>query len=930
VEAILMPWPLLQTKLYAPLPRPHQVARPHLTERLGDQVRRPLTLVSAPAGFGKTTLVSEWIAQTTQAVAWVSLDDDDNDPTRFLSYLIAALQRHQPGIGAGAYELLTTSQAPPPKAILTLLLNDLEALSTPLTLVLDDYHLITTPAIHEGLVFLIDHLPPFYYLVITTRIDPPLPLARWRVRNRLTEIRADDLRFRGEEAAIFLNELMGLTLSAAEIATLEARTEGWIAGLQLAALSMQGREDVSNFIQAFSGSHRHVLGYLIDEVLNRRPEGTLDFLLQTSILERLSASSCDAVTGRSDSHQVLEKIEAANLFLIPLDDTGQWYRYHHLFAEVLQSRLQQTQPDLALALHHRASEWHEQAGQLAKAINHALAAQAFERAATLVEQIALAMIFHSEFARLLIWLETLPEEEIRARPSLRLYHVWVLYISGQMSQAAAHLEAVEAMLEADEAKRTPEVQGLIAITKTRLLRDAGDLAGTITLSRQALANLPEQDTLLRARITLNLAIAHYLQGELGPASQLLTETITTGHTAQLIGPLPTIYLKAQILRAQGRLQQALQLCQEGLELVARHKWQDFPASGFLYVAMGELLREQNELSAAAEYLERGLRLGQAGGHHHILIIGHVWLAWLRQTEGNTTGSQEAIRAALQLVQQHEVSRFWPLPSAACTQARLWIAQGNLAAASRWAQTSGLNWTHTLIPYLDEAAYLTLARLRIAEGSLEVAESLLLRLHQAAAAAERSGSLIEILILQAVTYAAQKQSEKAMSVLAQALSLAEPEGYIRVFVDEGETLRLLLSDFRSWTAKRPNPEQNTTLSIYIDKLLAAFNNQLSQEDEPLLTEQYQIQNLATGTHPVGYSEASQAKSKIQNLIEPLSAREQEILQLVAEGLSNSQIAARLFITTGTVKTHINHIFGKLEVQSRTQAIARGRELGLIAN
>jgi len=662
-----------------------------------------------------------------------------------------------------------------------------------------------------------------------------------RARGQLAELRAADLRFTLAEATAFFQQIKDLPLPPDQIEALETRTAGWIAGLQLAALSIQGREDVAGFIQAFSGSHRHVLSFLIEEVLNRCPADTLDFLLQTSILDRLSAPLCDAVTGRSDSHQMLEKVEEANLFLIPLDDTGQWYRYHHLFAEVLRFRLQQTQPGLRSALHRRASEWHEQSGYLAEAINHALAAQAFDRAATLVEQVALAMIFHSEFARLLIWLETLPEEEIRARPLLTLYHVWVLYISGQISQATTHLEAVEALLEADEAKRTPEVQGLIAITQTRLLRDAGDLAGTIALSRQALANLPEQDTLLRARITLNLAIAHYLQGELGPASQLLTETITTGHTAQLIGPLPTIYLKAQILRAQGNLQQALQLCQEGLELVARYKWQDFPASGFLYVAIGDLLREQNELSAAAEYLERGIRLGQAGGHHHILIIGHVWLAWLRQTEGNATGSQEAIRAALQLVQQHEVSRFWPLPSAACTQARLWIAQGNLAAASRWAQTSDLKWDDTLLPYIDEAAYLTLARLRIAEDSLEVAESLLLQRHQAAASAGRSGSLIEILVLQAVTYAAQKQSEKAMPVLARALSLAEPEGYVRLFVDEGEAMRWLISDFRFWIAQQPNPERNAPLLIYVDKLLAAFRNEPTPVDSSLSADQPKIQN-----------------------------------------------------------------------------------------
>lgn len=907
---------LLNTKLYIPQVRhlPDVLPRPRLVDRLQNGLARKLTLISAPAGFGKTTLLAQWIPQSDRCVCWLSLDEADNDLARFLTYFIAALQLLKPDFGRTPLVTLQAPQPPPIEGLMTALVNEIVQTLDEFALVLDDYHLIHLQAIHGAVAFLLNNLPPNMHLVLASRADPPLPLARLRVRGQLTELRAADLRFTLAEATAFFQQIKDLPLPADQIEALETRTEGWIAGLQLAALSIQGREDVAGFIQAFSGSHRHVLSFLVEEVLNQCPADTLDFLLHTSILDRLSAPLCDAVTGRSDSHQMLEKIEAANLFLIPLDDTGQWYRYHHLFAEVLRSRLQQTQPDLRSELHRRASTWYKQGELIDEAVHHALAAQAFDRAATLVEQVAPAMIQHSEFARLLIWLETLPAEEVQGRPLLTLYHVWVLYISGQINQAAARLEAVEAMLEADEAKRTPEVQGLIAAVQARLLRDAGDLAATIVLSRQALANLPEQDTLLRARITLNLAIAHYLQGELGPASQLLTETITTGHTAQLIVPLPAIYLKAQILRAQGSLQQALQLCQEGLELVARHKWQDFPAAGFLCVTMGDLLRERNEISAAAEYLERGIRLGQAGGHHHILIIGHVWLAWLRQTEGNVTGSQEAIRAALQLVQEHELSRFWPLPSPACCQARLWIAQGNLAAASRWAQTSGLNRAHTLIPYLDEAAYLTLARLRIAEGDLEVAESLLLRLYQAAASAGRSGSLIEILILQAVTYAAQKQSEKAMAVLAQALSLAEPEGYVRLFVDEGEAMRWLLSDFRFWLAQQPPTEQTPKISVYVDKLL--------QADEHLLTEQPQIVNRK--------SEISwPTRQGRQNLIEPLSAREQEVLHLIAAGLSNSQIAARLVVTTGTVKTHINHIFAKLGVQSRTQAIARGRELGLIA-
>ncbi len=909
--------PLLQTKLHAPPPRPRLVVRPSIADKLHEGLSQPLTVICAPAGFGKTTLISQWIAQTADAVAWLALDDDDNDPVRFFTYFLAALQAVQPTLGVAAQELFATSP-PPLKSTFTLLLNDLATLTAPLALILDDFHVITTPAIHEALTFLVDHLPPFCHLVLTTRVDPPLPLARWRVRNQLTEIRTDDLRFNHEAAAAFLNEVMGLTLTGDEIDTLEARTEGWIAGLQLAALSMRGRDDIAGFIQAFSGSHRHVLSYLVEEVLNRCSAETLDFLLQTSILERLSAALCDAVTGRSDSQRLLEKFEEDNLFLIPLDDARQWYRYHHLFAEVLRQGLQQRFSAAFVAnLHQRASTWHQRAALMDEAIHHALAAPAFEQAATLVEEVALTMILHSEFTRLRSWLAALPEAEIGVRPLLTLY---LLYIRGHSDRDAAQLAAVEALLAADETKRTPKVQGLIAITRTRLLREAGDLAGAIAISQQALDHLPAQEPLLRARITLNLAIVHYLQGELSAAAQLLPETITTGDTARLIGPLPTIYLKVQILRAQGHLYEALRLCQDGLALITRYNWQEFPASGFLYVALGELLRERNEHSAAAEYLERGIQLGQAGGHHHILIIGQLWLAWLRQAEGNMAGSQEAIRTALHLVQQHEVSRFWPLPAASCTQARLWIAQGNLVAANRWAQSSGLNETETQFSYLDEAAYVTLARLRIAEGKLADAESLLLHLHQTVTVAGRNGSLIEILILQAITYAGQHQREKARSVLTQALRLAEPEGYIRLFVDEGEAVRVLITDFRLAIS-------DVTLANYIDQLLTAFVRQSGDMDDELPTIQLETSPATTIVHNKPF-DVAQDKSKIVNLVEPLSDRELEVLQLVAAGLSNRQIAEQLIITVGTVKTHINHIFSKLAVQSRTQAIVRGQECGLL--
>lgn len=906
---------LLSTKLFIPQARHLQdvLPRPRLIEQLQTGLSCPLTLISAPAGFGKTTLLTEWIPHSDCCVCWLSLDEADNDLTRFLTYFIAALQRLKVDFGQAILAVIQTSQPPPVESLMTALVNEIVQTLAEFALVLDDYHLLHLPVIHGALAFLLSNLPPNMHLIITSRSDPPLPLARLRARRQLTEIRATELRFTPDEAAAFLNEVMGLKLSAADIAALETRTEGWIAGLQLAALSMRGRRDLTGFIQAFTGSHIYVVDYLTEEVLQRQPENVQTFLLQTSLLDRLNGSLCNAVTGRSDGQAILEQLQQHNLFIIPLDDERKWYRYHHLFAELLHTRLGQAHPDTVGELHRRASSWYEQAGLIDEAVHHALAAQAFDRAATLVEQVAPAMIQYSELARLLSWLGILPADEIRSRPLLGLYYAWSLFLTGQIQPAVAHLEAVEALLEADETNQTPEVQGHAAAMRAYLVRETGDLAATIALSRQALTYLPEQDSLLRAMVTLNLAIAHYLQGEFEPASDLLTQTIATGQTAQrMANTLSAIYLNMQLLRGQGSLQQALQRGQEGLALVARHGWHNFPAVGFLYMAFGDLLRERNELSMAAEYLEKGIILGQAGGHPHILIGGHVWLAWLRQTEGNATGSQEAIRAALQLVQQHEVSRFWPLPSAACTQVRLWIAQGNLAAASRWAQTSDLDQAQTLIPYLDEAVYLTLARLRIAEGSLEVAESLLMRLHQAAASARRRGSLIEILILQAVTYAARKQSEKAMSALAQALSLAEPEGYIRVFVDEGAPMAALLHEAHT----------RGVMPAYVTKLLAAFPDLRFTTSVPE-AKRSGISDLRTEDRPI-----VNRKSEIQNLIEPLSKRELEILTLMAEGLTNIEIAQQIFVSPHTVKVHTRHIYEKLDVNSRRQAVSKARALGLL--
>jgi LuxR family maltose regulon positive regulatory protein len=774
---------LLSTKLAPPRLNPNFIPRQALLARLNQGLEQKLTLVSAPAGFGKTALVSSWLQQVNQPAAWLSLDEDDNHFTRFWTYFIAALQTIQPAVGNGVLAMLQVTPIPHSHTLLTLLLNDLANLPDKFLFVLDDYHNIELASVDQALAFFIDHLPPTMHLVIISRVDPNLPLARLRANGQLNELRSADLRFSPAETTQFLEQMTGLNFSAAEVAALDRRTEGWIAGL-------------------------------------------------------------------------------------------------------LRLRLHQTHPDRVASLHFRASQWYEQAGFTDPAVQHALEAEAFDRAANLMIQAAPRMIQRSELARLLAWFDTLPGEEVQARPRLSLYYSWGLLLSGQIQQAAALLDIVDARLAANESELTPEVQSQIAAMRAYLVRETGDFDATIALSSRALAHLPVQDTLLRAMATLNLAIAYYLQGELEQASQLLTENITAGQTDELMAnTLSAIYLRTQIMRTQGALQQALELCQEGLALVNRHSWQNFPAAGFLYVALGNLLRDRNELKTAEEYLEKGVNLGQEGAHPHIMIIGYVWLAWLRQTLKNTTGSQEAIQAALQVIQQYQVSRFWPLPAAECCQARLWIAQGNLTEASLWAQTSGLNPEDTPVAYFDEAGYLVLARVLIARGDLEPAEALLRRLHKAAESAERYGSLVEILILQAIPLSALKRGEEALSALDQALSLAEPEGFVRIFLDEGAPVTVLL-------------RQAVAQGLHASYALRLLN--------------------ALG----------EVEIASQPLIEPLSERELEVLRRVAAGYSNQEIAQDLVLAVSTVKKHINNIYGKLGVGSRTQAVARARELELL--
>ena len=925
--------PVLATKLYIPQPRPQVVHRARLIDRLQAGLQRALSviLISAPAGFGKTTLVSEWIASLTPTplplgegvgvrVAWLSLDEGDNDLARFLTYLVAALQTIAPKVGEAALGALQSAQPPPTDVLLTALLNDITTLGD-VVLVLDDYHAIESPPIDEALTFFVDHLPPQLRLVIASREDPPLPLARLRARGQLIELRAADLRFTAAEAADFLNQSMGLGLSTDDITALETRTEGWIAGLQLAALSMQGRSDTAGFIQAFTGSHRFVLDYLMEEVLQRQPEHVRSFLLQTSILSRLNASLCNAVcstgtgvTARTDGRKTLETLERGNLFIVPLDDQRQWYRYHHLFADVLQARLIEEQADRVSEIHRRASEWFEQNDLPAEAIRHALLARDFDRAANLLERVWLAMDLSYQSAAWLRWAQQLPAELIRIHPVLCLGYAWALLNGGELEASESHLRDAELWLEpsdelaaqmvvVDEAEYRSLPASIASARAYRALA-LGDISGTIKYARQALALAREDDRIRRTQALALLGMAEYASGDLQSAERsLLIFQATARQGGDIASALGITFILANIWLARGRLREAVSAYQQVLQLATNREALPIGTSD-LYRGLSELLCEQGDLDNAVQNLLTAQKVGELS-----TLTG--WLHRLGVAQARLMAAQGDLSGALDLLDEAERQYVRnPLPDQpiAAMKARVWIRQGRLSEALTWAREQGLSPDDDL-HYLREFEHLTFARVLIAryriardEGSVRAALRLLDRLLQAAEDGGRTGSVIEVLMLQALAYHAQGNTPSAITSLERALSLAEPEGYVRLFVDEGEAMRLLISDFRFWIEKQGQRE-GQRLAKYAENLLVALG-------QPIVVAQSKIPN---------------PKSEI---LEPLSERELEVLKLLGTELSGPEIADRLSVSLNTVRTHTKNIYSKLDVSNRRAAIHRAEDLGLL--
>ena len=903
-----MPGPLLVTKLYIPPLRSELVPRPRLVERLNQAVgsggpvegsfARRLTLVSAPAGFGKTTLLSEWLHSKREATpplqaVWLSLDSGDNDPVRFLAYFVAALQGLKPGLGEAALSAYRSPQPPPTEAVLVALINELADLPADLraVLVLDDYHLIEALPVHDLLAFLLEHLPLQMHLVIATRADPPLPLARLRARGQLTELRAADLRFAPDEAAAFLNRAMGLDLAAGEIAALEARTEGWIAGLQLAALSLerrrqgQGDPDLSAFVEAFAGDDRYVVDYLVEEVIQGQPEPVQAFLLRTSILSRLCAPLCDAVTGQADGWATLQALERANLFVVALDQKQVWYRYHQLFADLLRQRLERTHAKQVPALHRRASAWYEQNGWEAEAIDHALAAVDFERAAQLIVRSLWGMVAQGERATVLGWLDALPGEMVRSRPRLCLAAAWSSLAAMELDAVEPRLQQAERALRASPSPaQAPALLGEIATIRTTLASLRGDVPRIIELAQQALAHLPEEQVFLRGTVTNALGTGYEASGETAAAGQAFAQAADLCRRAgDPVVALVSLCNLGRTQELQGRLCQAQDTYLQAIRFAAEQGEPPLPVTGLAHVGLGALRLEWNDLPAAACHLQQGLELGRRLGIVEIQVVGYTILAQVYQAQGERSAAVEAIGEVDQLAQRYQVSA-GTLARIAASQARLWIVRGELAAAARWARQSGLD-VDVRLEYPREFEQITMGWLLLAQGEPDKAAGLLERLLAAAEAHGRLGSAIEILTLLALARQGHKETERALAALTQALALAEPEGYVRTFVDKGRPVGDLL---RQVTAPAVAPS-------YLSKLLAAFG-----------------------------SPASAA----QSLVEPLSERELEVLRWIAAGLSNREIAAELVITEGTAKWHVNNILSKLQVNRRTEAVARARELGLL--
>jgi len=916
----MMSIPILTTKLYTPPTRPDIVPRERLIEQLNSGSSGRITLISAPAGFGKTTLVSAWLQQRGGSAAWLSLDAQDNDAARFWHYLIAAIQTLHPSLGEGVQASLQQSQPPPIENLLAILINELSYIASPFILALDDYHLISEECIHQDLDYFIDHLPPRFHIVIATRENPPLSLSRWRARAELTEIRVADLRFTAEEINEFLNTIADLDLNADDVAALEKRTEGWAVGLHLSALSLQvldtrGKQD---FIDAFAGDDRYVMDYLIEEVLHYQPAHIQDFLYQTSILERMCGSLCNAITNRDDSQDILDGLEQNNLFIIPLDNRRFWFRYHQLFADLLYHRLCLSREKAFIhSIHIRASHWFEQEGLIDESIKYALAAQDFDYAAGIIKRHVLSTFYRSETWLVYKWLKSLPEDTLRAHALLSAVFASCLMLDNlntldtptSVAQVEKWLQFAETALEADTTSQNashpaiPAARHYIDKVRAYLLQILGeDAQKVIDFTLQAIERLPEDETLFRSALAYNLGNGYLRVGDVEAARESFKDAWHTGiASSDLFNASAGINALADLARSMGQPKQAVEICRSGLQTIkAETGDRPIPYAGTIEVVLGAALLELGHLDEATQAIQNGLdklELTFAPGHQS---RGLIELAAIQQIQGQAKEALESLNEAERLRPHERVN--------VCTQrVKIWLRQSQLEPHYL---DNAIQWANDQIDLLeDDTKYvnpevLALSRVFLAQHqrkpanpivSMKRLQTILIEQGRMAQKHNDQPRKIEILILQALTYQTQGNNRRAVELLDQALAIAAPQEFAHIFIGEGESLLHLLRQARSISNHRD----------YIDRLCSIYDQWMQ----------------ATSAQDFGCAADDQ-------LFEPLRPRELEVLQLIATGISNPEIAERLFISVNTVKTHITHIFRKLDVSRRTQAVARARELGIL--
>ena len=891
--------PLLATKGFIPAARADLVRRPHLVARLQASVGKSLILVSAPAGFGKTTLLAEWYGGirsqpggSPPRLGWVALDERDNDPVRFWRYVGTAFEAALPGSGRSMLALLEPPQSSDSFELpLTMLINALAETPEEIFLALDDYHAISEPSIHQAVAFLLEHLPPTVHLIITGRVPPPLPLSRLRARGQLSEIRADDLRFTSEESIQLLHRLLGDALPEGELSSLEKQIEGWAAGLQLAALCLRGAEPGRKHISSVAWWNPMVLEYVTEEILHRQPATVQRFLLHTSILDEFSAALCDAVTGDQDGHGMLETLERENLFVIPLDHERRWYRYHHLFADMLRQRLARTLPEAIPRLHRRAAQWLEQQGQLAGAIEHTLAGEDYDHASRLIESYFASMEERSEWHTLRRWLDRLPRAMMQANPSLALIYAWALIATGRFTAAETYASEAEVAMAALSAT-LPEGQaktwrGHTAAIRATAAINGGDKQRAKALSLEALTLLSPSEALPRTVAALSLADAYQGLNDLPAATHAYTEAYQTSSVTHMYPiTLNALSNLGHLYERRGQLRQAA-LTYERAQKIAEAQSGFFYFASKSHVGLARVLREWNDLAAARTATLRGMDCARKWGHLEHLVDGYLCLADIQWAQGESDASLSTLREAEPLIQLPDahpevVARFTSY------QASRWIFLGQLNDAARWAEEFDASMEAE--SRLHRPGIVTLARLRLAEGAPERALALLKPLLALVEQVGLYGDKISICILLALAEHAAHQPAKSVAALRQALELGEPERYRRIFLDEGAPLGSLLEAF-----PRSGPA-----GVYARRLLADIRRE---------------RRLAE-------------RSAALVLTDPLTDREQEVLRLIAEGASNQEIAETLVIALGTVKKHISSIFGKVGVASRTQLLVQARELKLL--